>query len=370
MSQIAQTELILPGVAPAGSIAERLILANGDIHQFRPYVESDGRSYMTINMGSFEKPKLEVVPTANAALLRKDEWSLLDSRVLMAARQRLRAWADLRAANTYTIDGMGTMVLEGETISDEGEAQVDFDGLSEGPASQPKFDLEGLPIAITHSSFWFSARRLMISRKMGNGINVTMGEQAGRRVAEMIERTLIGTVTGPSLSPRNVAQMRRTPVVQGYTNFTYRVTKNDVTAPTTGGWTPKQLLEDVLDMIDSLNDLGFYGPFMLYTSTDWDQYLELDYSDAKGDNTLRDRLRKIEQIRDVRRLDLFTSTFSLVLVQMTSDVVEAVNGMELTTVQWESKGGARIDFRVMAIQVPRLKADITGATGICHGTTS
>jgi hypothetical protein len=101
--------------------------------------------------------------------------------------------------------------------------------------------------------------------------------------------------------------------------------------------------------------------------------MNLDYSDAKGTNTLRERLLQIDQISDVRRLDFMdasSASFNLLLVQMTPDVAQAINGMPLTTVQWESNGGNTQNFRVMAIMVPRLRADYYGRMGLMHGTTS
>lgn len=366
-------DLINNGVA-FGSVGERLLEVGGDVGILRPYKGDDGRNYVTMNVGNdwtTGKPMYEEVPVNNAASLRKDEWAAFDRVVLRAARQRLRAWADLRAANTFGgFDGFGSMILEHETMSDPGEAFVDFDGLTEGRRDAPKFQLEGLPLPITHSPFWFSSRRLAVSRKLGTPIDSVMAESAGRRVAEEIEKTLIGSVVGPTLSPGNVAEYGAAPKVYGYTNFPYRITKTDIVAPTTGGWTPASLVDDVLDMVESLNTSGFYGPFMVYHSTDWSKYMDLDYSSAKGDNTLRDRIRKIEQVQDVRRLDFLTNTYTILLVQMTPDVCRAVNGMEFSTVQWESKGGMRLDFKVMAIQVPQLRADITGKCGIAHGTTA
>jgi hypothetical protein len=199
-----------------------------------------------------------------------------------------------------------------------------------------------------------------------------MGEAAGRRVAEMIEKTLIGVQTGVTYGGGSTTPTYgRASTVFGYTNFPSRATKTDLTTPT--GSNAASTLSDVLEMRDLLYDNNFFGPFMLYHSHDWDQYLDNDYTLTGGNvttQTLRDRLRAIEGIQDVRRLDFFTDTFSLLLVQMTSDVARAVNGMDITTVQWESQGGMRLNFKVMAIQVPQLRADYNGNCGICHATTS
>jgi hypothetical protein len=91
---------------------------------------------------------------------------------------------------------------------------------------------------------------------------------------------------------------------------------------------------------------------------------------ATDSRTLRQRLRQIDAITDVRRLDFLTSTYTFLLVQMTSDVARAINGMDITTVQWETQGGMRVNFKVMAIQVPQIRSDFNGRTGIVHATTA
>lgn len=352
---------------------------------------------------------LQLPPVVNATSLRKEEWIQLDLVVLRAARYRLRAWADLAAANSFGgFNGMSKMILEHETMSDPGEAVVDMDGLTEGRTDAPKFQLEGLPLPITHSDFWFSSRRLAVSRNTGTPLDTTMGEAAGRRVAELIEKTTIGNNVGIIYGGNSsqVGGYGRTSKVYGYTNFTSRLTKTNLTTPT--GSNASSTIADVLAMRDSLYLRKFYGPFMLYTSNDWDQYMDNDYILSGGNvatQTLRERLKAIEGIQDVRRLDfLFASRpgidpyytdsttgttgipayrgpggegiaaaanpFTMLMVQMTPDVCRAVNGMDITTVQWESVGGMRLNFKVMAIQVPQLRADFYGNCGILHATTS
>jgi hypothetical protein len=205
-----------------------------------------------------------------------------------------------------------------------------------------------------------------------------MGEAAGRRVAEMVEKILIGTVTGMTYGGGSSAPTYgRASTVFGYTNFTNRNTYTSVTTPT--GANPNATVSNVLAMLDTAKADNFFGPFMLYHSNDWDQYMDHDYAFINGTNwatnpsmTLRDRLRRIDGISDVRRLDFWTpaSAFQLLLVQMTSEVARAVVGMDITTVQWETKGGLQTNFKVMAIMVPQLRADNAGNCGIVHGTTS
>jgi len=377
------TDYVLNG-AGHGDVGEQLAGCRFEPTLLRPFVGKDGRKYVTVNtgrVGDDGKPVYQNrlvrdmidygVPefVINATALRKDEWKMFDQVVMKAARQRFRAWSDLEARNSFGgFNGMSKMILEHETMSDPGEAVVDMDGLTPGRTDAPVFQLEGLPLPITHSDFWFSSRRLAVSRNTGTPLDSTMAEAAGRRVAEAIEKTLIGINAGVQYG--NTSDYGQTPKVYGYTTHPQRTTKTDITTPT--GTNSNTTLAEVLAMRQLAYDNYMYGPYMLYHSSDWDTYMDNDYYITSGTptQTLRNRLRAIDGIQDVRRLDFLTNTFTLLLVQMTSDVARAVNGMELTTVQWESQGGMRVNFKVMAIKVPQIRADYNGKSGIIHGTTS
>jgi hypothetical protein len=117
----------------------------------------------------------------------------------------------------------------------------------------------------------------------------------------------------------------------------------------------------------------FFGPYILYHSTGYSQYLNDDYfrtGSTSAIRTVRERIMEVEGIQDIRRLDFLTSGYQLILVQMDPEVAQAIDGMQITTVQWESQGGMRQNFKVMAIQVPLLKSPYNGVAGIIHGTTS
>jgi hypothetical protein len=323
-------------------------------------------------------------PVQNATSMRKDDWLLIDRAVQKAARQRLRAWSDLRAANTFSVPGMSKMILEGERMTDVGQVLVDMEGVNMGEGDTPNYQLEGLPLPITHGSFSYSKRRLAVSRNSGTGLDTTMAEQVSRRVAEKIEQTLIGTVAGLTYGDASGiygVNSGAAPKVYGYTNHPDRITKTDLTTPT--GLNPDKTLEDVLAMIQLANNQNFFGPFILYYGKDWTQFMGDDYTTgtfAQGltspSGTLQSRLKTIPDVRDVRRLDYLDTTFTLLLVQMTSDVARAVNGLELTTMQWPTLGGMKQNFKIMAIQVPQVRSQFIGtsqttsATGIVHATTS
>lgn len=360
----------------------------------RPYTNDRGVRCVTVNTGRMVQnnrtgkyePKYVSVPIQqlmdrgiyspvfNAATLRKNEWIELDTAVIRATRLRLRAWADLVASSSRGgFNAMAKTTFEYQAMSDPGEAIVDMDGISEGRTDRPLFNLKSIPLPITHSDFWFSQREIAVSRNSGTPLDTTMAEAAGRRVAEMIERTVIGIETGVTFGTQTAGPGAHTgtSTVYGYTNFPYRVTKTDLNTPT--GANPEAVMTDVLEMLETMRSNGYFGPYMLYHSTPYSRYFDDDYfrsGSTSAVRTLRERIMEIGDIQDIRRLDYLTDGYQLILIQMTAEVAQAINGMDVTTVQWETKGGMQQNFKVLCIQVPLLKAPYNGVSGILHATTS
>ena len=382
-----------------GEVGEQLFSTGHDDLRFdpglaRPYRGDDGRVYCDVQTGrivrnSQGKRTMEVKvirasdliaegllqPTVNATTMRKDDWIEMDRAVQGAVRQRLRVWADFRAANTYGgFDGMKKSTIEYEATNDPGEAMQDMDGLGENRQDSFLFKLRSMPLPITHSGFSFSKRRMQTSG--GFQLDTSAAEAAGRRIAEKIEKQVIGVDAGllygpdPSVDTRYDSGLNSK--VYGMTNYPYRLTKTDLNTPT--GSNPEAVKQDVIEMREALYAQGFYGPFMLYHTPAYDAFLDDDYFRSGGtsaNRTLRERIAEIDGISGIRRLDFWTgATYQMVLIQMTNDVARAVVGMEITTLNWESHGGLKKNWKVMTIQAPQLKADYNGKCGLLHATTS
>jgi hypothetical protein len=342
-----------------GSVAATLMRNDFDISVLRMWEDPEThQSYVTRNLGG--KPTPMLVRNATATLL-KDEWQLLDEVVIKAAKPRLRAFGDLRAMGLqYTIpDGMGKGVFQYQAQSDITPATISMDGLRRSESDRPIYDLVNLPLPIIHKDFQFSAREVMMSRGRGNPLDTTTAELAGRRVAEQAEQLLLGTSSSYQYGGGTI---------YGYTNFPNRITYT-MTNPTAGGWIPGTTVNEILAMRTLSQQAYHFGPWMLYNSIAWDTFLDDDYSASKGDKTLRERLESIKGIMGVRTLDYLTG-YTMLMVQMTSDVARAVVGMDIVTVQWESEGGMQLNFKVMAILVPQIRADHNGNTGLIHGAAA
>lgn len=341
-----------------GDVATRLLSSGFNVNCLRPYIGKDGKTYITTN----KEGQNVAMPIQNtAASLRKDDWKLLDDAIIKAAKPRLRFVGDLRAAGlTYSIpNGMGKTVLETENVGDIGDASISMDGIRQGANDRPIFDLVNLPLPIIHKDFSFSARQIAASRNGGSPLDTTTAELAARKVAEQAEKLALGVASSYTYGGGTI---------YGLTNYTNRITRT-ITSPTASAWTPATHLDDVLNMRQDSQNAYHYGPWVLYYSTAWDRYLDDDYSTQYPGETLRTRIKKIDGITDVRTLDYLTG-YDVVLVQMTSDVIREVIGMDITTVQWETQGGMLINFKVMAIMVPQLRTDQNLNTGIVHGSVA
>jgi hypothetical protein len=342
----------------SGQVADKLIECNGDIGVLRPWIGEDLKQYCTL----MRNGKEVIVPMVGnvTTTMRKDDWLAIDDTVIAAAKPRLKAVADLIGAGlTFGMNGMAFSSLQTETVSDINEADVSMDGMREGRNDRPEFDTTSIPLPIIHKDFSYSARNLLISRNGGSPLDITSAALSSRRVAEEAEKMLIGNSTKADQYKYAGG------TIYGYTDFPSRLTKT-FTSPLAGGWTGSDLVNEVLAATQQLRDAFAYGPYMLYTGTSWQQYLGNDFK-AASDKTLRDRVLAIDEISDIRPLD-YLSGFDLIFVQLTSDVVREIMGLSITTVQWDTLGGMKKNFKVMAIMVPQLRADFNGNTGILHGS--
>jgi hypothetical protein len=249
---------------------------------------------------------------------------------------------------------MGKTVLEYERMSDIGPATVSMDGMRESDMDRPYFDLAGMPLPLIHKDFQFTTRQIEVSRNGGTPLDMSVPRLATRKVLEEVEKFTAGTQTYKYAGYN----------VYGYTNFPQRMTQS-LTAPSSSNH--GTTLSEIISMRKKMIDKGYTGPFVIYASPAWDAYWDEDFSTTKGDVSFRERVMKLEGVAGIRTSYWLTGN-TMVMVQLQPETAQAVIGMDVITVQWPSHGGMLTNFKVMAIMLPRLKADINGVAGIVHGS--
>lgn len=333
--------------------------------KMRPFFAQDKEgnwgSYISVFKGGDpKKPEnFGTVKVNTEAVLRREEWQALDQAILGIAEQRLTGFNDLVSRGlVYNLgNAMGTTVLESHTVSDAMEADLTMDGVTRSKGDRPIYGTTYLPIPIIHVDYEINSRVLAASRSLGNALDTTSAERAARRVAEKCEDMLF-TSTTYSFGGGTIYSLVNYPDRELVNLSDYG---DWATTATTGA----KIVESVLAMKQASINKYFYGPWVLYIPTNFETRLDNDYDTTTPGTTIRERIMKIAGIQAIKVIDRLASG-NVLLVQTTTDVVRIVRGMGLTNVQWSTEGNFVNKYKVLTIQVPQIRSDFNGHTGIIH----
>lgn len=232
-----------------------------------------------------------------------------------------------------------------------------------------------VPIYCTLGDFNMNIRLLKMSERVGQPLDVSMIKQETRRVNESIEDACLygaTTLDGQTLTDSSyTAPGLLTPPGTANT-ITNSV---DWTAANVIGTTGPAMVADVISMAQKLAQAFKYGPYNLYVGTNAGITIQgqfVQYHPA----TIQSMLEGLQfggrnlKVRIADRLPNTVGgpTQQVVLVQMTDDVVEIIDGQAPTVVPYTSLDGWTLFWTILAIQVPRVRADYNGNSGICIGS--
>lgn len=315
--------------------------------------------YDPVTGSSFNVIGDQKVMTNSPTSLRYDAWKILDEALIEEARQRLGLVADLTSSGLVynNTAGLGKTILESENVGDVTDAEISMDPANANKSDAIEFDMVGLPLPVISKGFHYTARQIAVNQSSGTPLDTTHMRLAAQRVLEKMEKMAIGTETY-KYGGYNI---------YGLINFPDRNTTTINDPSLTSGWNGKMFIDDILAMREAAKADWMYGPYSLYLGTSWDQYLDSDYSDSKGSNTIRERVLQLDNIQSVRTLD-FLPGFRAVLVMKNQATVRMVNTINLQTIQWPEMAGLKVNFKVMASMVPQVRATQAGRCGIVDAT--
>jgi len=299
---------------------------------------------------------------------------LVDRAVVNVGLERLVFVADLLAEGlTYPLDDpLSVMYLEWEQVSKVGTAQRTMSPSARGENQLIDRRVKRLPIYVTTDDFSVGIRTLKASQRVGTPLDVTQVEQATRRVNEALEDAALNGGTTSDGTQFTVGGYSAPGLLNAPNTNSFSLTA-DWTGTNTIGTTGPAMLADVLAMISLLQADKRFGPYNLYVGTKAGNLVESDFK-VNTTDTIRTRIEQIQaggrniRIRVADQMPNATSGTQVALVQMTSDVVQIVNGQPPTVIPWTSLDGFTLYWLVMAIMIQRVRDDYEGNSGIVIGT--
>jgi len=353
-----------------GDIARRMLQDRKlDPNRMRPF-EEDGESYFSIYKGGDPtlESNYEIIPALNTnATLRRDEWKALDEAVVRAADYRLGGIDDLIAKGlTFQLgNAMGTTVLEWHDVQGNLEASISMDGVSRAENNRPDFKYNYMPIPIIHVDYEINFRELETSRNMGNALDTTMAERATRAVKEQLENMLF-TNTTFAYGEKDAHNRNK---IYSYVNHPDRNLATLQFAWDDSATTGKDIVDEIISWKQASIDDRHYGPWQIYIPPAYETKLDEDYTDSNPDTrpgtTIRQRIMAIDKIAGIKVIDTLAAD-NVLFIQMTPDVVRLVQGLPLQNVEWQTEGKFVTKFKVLTIQVPQIRSDADGRSGLLH----
>lgn len=321
-----------------------------------------GRQPMSINKrtGRVTLHRSEDGLRVNSILLG-DEWKSLDTAVVMTANQRLRGIQHLKDRGLVKNEGsIGVTLSQWNTASEMTAADVNMSGRTAVTQDRVEFSLAGVPLPVIAKQFVIGERELAASRMAGASLDTSNAEAASNVVAEKLEQILF-------LGHAGIVFQGST--IYGYTTHPNR---NTDTAGNYGGgdWgTVGNAEKTIGGMIAALHADNMFGPYVVYASpVQYGQAGMIFNTDGSGDTGV-DRITRLPGIEGVYPGEFLTAG-EVVVVQMTRNVVDLayVPGYEMALLEWASGDGFTNYFKVVSIQIPRIKADFGTRSGISHAT--
>lgn len=309
---------------------------------------------------------LSVAQMRAASPLPEDTQRLVDQAVVRVGLDRLTLVADLLSEGLrFPLDDpLSVLEVKWDSISETGGAQRTMNPEARGENQLPDRVGRTVPVYLTTDDFFMGIRTLRASQRIGMPLDTSMIEQATRRVNEAIEDAAINGVSF-TVGGNSAPGILTAPNVNTYAYA-------GAEAWNAAGKTGDEILADVLAMIDLANTAKRYGPFNLYVPTAYDNTMNRSFNSAASDQSIRQRLEQVvaggRNLR-IRGTDLMPANRTA-LVQMTSDVIDVIDGQAPVVIPWTSPSGFTLHWLIMAIMVPRVKTDYAAKSGIVIGNTT
>lgn len=297
-----------------------------------------------------------------AAPLPKNTQEVIDNAVVRVGRHRLVIAADLMAAVGVPLSNwLSVPSITSHKVSESGRASVSMVPKTRGERQIQQWTPYTIPIPCIWDDFSFNIREMAAAERGGQPLDTTHIEQATRNVNEFIED---GVINGYNLTDAGNS-------LPGLLSSTETQDFVDNEVWTHANHSAVDIETDILNMIQIMQTNRFFGPYTLYIPTTYSLRLARNWSDGVTTFpiTIKQRLQQIDTGSGgvtVKVAD-FLPADTVILIQMTSDVIDIFIGQQPRAINWSDGPGFEEYFAVLACVVPRVKSNSDGHYGIVIG---
>lgn len=335
-----QVEIIESGSASYGGLVG---------NTFQPRFNRSGRGFLVNSNG-------QIVGNSR---LDSREWTLLDTQVTLMQRTVLIGIQDLRTYGLVRpIGSIGVMQVDKRIQSERRAADVTMS--SRTAVNNDRVDRQTLsvPLPIISTAYQIDERELEASRRLMLPLDTAEATESARAVAETQESILFNGTTAVVLNGNGV---------KGYLNATGALSTS-TSSLSTGAWTTgDNAYNTVKQTLATMETRRFRGPFVIYLHPT-DYYNLLAVRNDVSNVTQMDLIKRLQQIADVKMVDanncVGAAAGSMLMVQMTNDVVELQETMPITNREWRSDDLSTFYAKVMCMAIPFMQYNSVGYTGI------
>ena len=325
----------------------------------QPFKDPKSGQVYVFNENKTRKIPLNVSPLVANATLTYDEWRLIDDVLLDISRQRIAGIDELREYGLIKplANPLANTILTYSRKSDSMEANISISPSRRSPGDRPVYENVHFPLPIVHADFDIEDRVLQQSQNVGQGLDEEAIYDAGYAVMLKQVDMLFGASSSFAYDNGTI--------------YTYQTEPNRTQGTLINAWDSSanasgaSILADVLAMKQALIDDYYYGPYVVYIPTEYETVLDDDFDTTTATGrTIRERILQVDKIEKIVVVDRLTAG-QVIMVSMNRNVVDLVDGFGLTTVEWQPDPFNH-SYKVMSMQLPRVKSDYSDRSGIAH----
>lgn len=289
------------------------------------------------------------------------EWTLLDTEVSLAQRTILIGIQDLRTYGLVrSIGSIGVMQVDKRVQSERHAADVTMSTRTRVNNDRVDRTTISVPLPVISTAYNIDERELEASRRLMLPLDTAEATEAARAVSETLEGILFNGTTAVTLNGN---------AVKGYNNATGALSTS-TSSLSTGVWTSgDNAYNTIKATLAALELRRFRGPFVIYLHpTDYYNLkaVRSSPSDTTQMTLILENMK--EQIAAIKMIDpnnaVGAAAGSMLMVQMSSNVVQLQETMPITNREWRSDDMSAFYAKVMTLAIPFMQYNASSQTGI------